>query len=371
MSIRDPYEVLGVPRTATADEIKSAYRKLARKHHPDVNQNDAEAEEKFKEIGQAYSVLSDAEKRARYDQYGTMDEAPPDFFSGGGAGFQDIFDMFFGGAQGGGQTRRRSGRDGQDVRADVQLTLLDVINGLEREIPVQRPVRCSECGGTGGEGGETPTTCPTCQGQGAVYQTRNTFIGSVRTSTTCPTCNGEGAVVKNVCKNCRGRGLTMQEQNVPVRVPPGVESGTTLHVPNQGGEGIGAGHAGDLYVVLHVEDDARFERERTHLHTALDLTFAQAALGDQIEIEGVDAEYEVQIPAGTQPGTVLPIKGAGLPPLHGGRRGDMLVEVNVHVPTKLSEGEAKLVRELAELRGERIPAGDQGGLLGGLFKKRK
>lgn len=370
MSIRDPYEVLGVSRSASADEIKSAYRKLARKYHPDVNPNDAEAEEKFKEIGQAYSVLSDPEKRARYDQFGTMEEVPNDFFASG-AGFQDIFDMFFGGMGGGGQTRRRSGRDGQDVRADIQLTLLDVINGLEREIKVQRPARCSACNGTGGEGGEAPTTCPTCHGQGAVFQTRNTFIGQVRTSTTCPTCGGEGAVVKNVCKACRGKGLTLQEVQVPVRVPPGVETGTTLHVPGQGGEGIGAGHSGDLYVVLHVEDDPRFEREGQHLHTALELTFAQAALGDQLQIDGVDGKHDVVVPAGTQPGTVIQIKGAGLPPLHGGRRGDILVEVNVVVPTNLSEGQVRLVRELAELRGERMPEGEPGGILSGLFKKRK
>jgi molecular chaperone DnaJ len=371
MSIRDPYEVLGVSRSATADDIKSAYRKLARKYHPDVNPNDAEAEEKFKEIGQAYSVLSDAEKRARYDQFGTMDEVPNDFFAGAGAGgFQDIFDMFFGGSPGG-QTRRRSGRDGQDVRADLQLTLKDVITGLETEVSVQRPVKCGECHGTGGEGGQAPTTCPTCQGQGAVFQTRNTFIGTMRTSTTCPTCNGEGSVVKEKCKACRGRGLVLQEQDVPVRVPAGVETGTTMHVPGKGGEGTGAGHNGDLYVVLHVEDDSRFERDGTNLHTALDLTFAQASLGDELEIEGVDSKYDLQIPAGTQPGTVIAIRGAGLPPLHGGRRGDILVEMNVHVPTGLSEGEAALIRDLAELRGERIPKGEPGGILGGLFKKRK
>ena len=369
MSIRDPYEVLGVSRSATPEEIKSAFRKLARKHHPDVNPNDPAAEEQFKEIGTAYAVLSDPEKKARFDQYGTMEEMPGDFFSGGG-GFQDIFDMFFGG-QGGGQRSRRMGRDGQDIRVDLQLTLNHVITGLEQELSVRAPAKCEICDGTGGEGGEKPETCQMCGGQGMLFQTRNTFIGSMRTSTTCPSCHGEGTIVKNPCKTCKGKGLEMREKKVSVRVPPGIESGTTLHVPGRGGEGLGGGHDGDLYVVLRVVDDSRFEREGAHLHTALELTFAQAVLGDELEIEGVDASHELVVPAGTQPGTVLAVRGAGLPPLHGGRRGDILVEVNVHVPSDLSETEARLVRELAELRGERMPKGEPGGILGGMFKRKK
>ncbi|MFY9235353.1 MAG: molecular chaperone DnaJ [Fimbriimonadaceae bacterium] len=366
MTIGNPYEILGVSSDASPDDIKSAYRRLARKFHPDVNPNDPTAEEKFKEIGQAYAVLSDPEKRSRYDQFGTMEDIPADFFGSGG--FGDIFDMFFGNAQG--NRRRSSGRDGQDVREDVEISLADVIAGVRKDIKVARPARCSECKGTGGEGGQLPEKCATCQGQGMVYQTRNTFIGTMRTSVTCPTCKGEGSVVKSPCKACRGRGLTVQEKEISVNIPAGVESGTMIHIPREGGEGFGGGADGDLYVALHVTDDPRFERSGTHLHTALDLTFAQAALGDEIEIEGVDDTYELQIPAGTQPGTVLPVRGAGLPPLHGGRRGDMLIEVNVQIPGNLSEGEAKLVRELAELRGEKIPKGEGGGLLG-IFKKRK
>lgn len=364
--MRDPYEVLGVSRSASADEIKSAFRKLARQHHPDVNPNDPEAEEKFKEIGTAYAILSDPEKKARYDQYGTAEEMPQDFFSGAG-GFQDIFEMFFGGTSSG-PRRRANGRDGQDVQTQVLLTLQEVVTGAEKEVRYERPGKCEVCDGKGGESRET---CTTCSGQGMVYQTRNTFIGTVRTSTTCPTCSGEGSVVKNPCKVCRGRGLVLQEASLTVRIPPGVETGQQMPLPGEGGAATGAGRPGDLYVTIVVEDDDRFERAGQHLHTALELTFAQAALGDEIEIHGVDAVHTLHIPAGTQPGSVFAIKGAGLPPLHGGRRGDIRIEVNVVVPSGLSEAEARHVREFAEMRGERIPKGEQSGLLGGLFKKKK
>lgn len=367
MSIGDPYEVLGVARDASADDIKSAYRRLARKHHPDVNPNDRESEEKFKEIGQAYAVLSDPEKRARYDQFGTLEDVPTDFFDAGG--FGDIFDMFFG-AGASGRRGHGSGRQGQDIRIDETITLRDVIMGVQRRAKVKRPARCEACGGSGGEGGEKPAVCPSCTGQGMVYQTRSTFIGTVRTSTTCPACNGAGSVVKHPCKSCRGKGLAVQEADVAIRIPPGVESGTMIHMPGDGGAGLGGAPDGDLYVALHVEDDSRFEREGMDLRSGLDLTFAQAALGDEVAIEGVDASHNLAIPAGTQPGEVLTIRGAGLPPLHGGRRGDLIVEVNVQVPTRVSDAEAKLIRDIAELRGEKAPKG-QGGLLGGVFKKRK
>lgn len=362
----DPYQVLGVSRGASDEEIKSAYRRLARKYHPDVNQ-DAGAEDKFKEIGQAYAVLSDPEKRARYDQFGVLDDSQSGFFTGGG--FGDLFEMFFGGM--GAQSRRRSSvRDGQDVREDIPITLREVLDGFEREIEYSRPARCGSCGGTGGEDGAKPKTCPTCQGQGAVFQTRTTFIGTVRTSTGCPTCGGEGTIVEKPCSSCKGRGMVLETKTTSVKVPPGVESGTTMHLLGEGGDAIGGGRPGDLYVVLHVEDDQRFVREGQNLRSALDLTFAQAALGDKIEIEGIEGPIELAIPAGTQPGSVLRVKGAGLPPLHGGRRGDLLVEANVVVPTSLTPAEERLIRELAELRGERAPQPEQGGILGAIFRKR-
>ena len=373
MATKDPYEVLGVSRNAGADEIKSAYRRLARKFHPDVNPNDSEAEEKFKEIGAAYQILSDPDKKARFDTYGVTDDQPQDPFNGaGGAGFGDIFDMFFGaaGQQGGG--RRRSGRDGEDLRADVEITLKDVLTGFTRDVSVDRNSECDQCHGMGTESGKAPDPCATCGGQGVVTAIRNTFIGQVRTQTTCPTCSGQGTVIKNPCTKCRGRGTNRETTTVKVNVPPGVEHGSTIHMPGHGSDGSGGGRPGDLYVVLHVRDDKRFQRQGTTLHTNLTLTFAQAALGDQIHIAGLEDELEVHITAGTQPGTNVTVKGAGLPQLHGGRRGDLIVHLNVKIPEKLSDTEAKMIRELAELRGEAIPKGeDRGGIFGNLFGKKK
>ncbi len=370
MPSKDPYEVLGVSRSADADDIKSAYRRLARRFHPDVNPNDPSAEEKFKEVGAAYSVLSDPTKRARFDQTGSTDDAPADPFFGGG-NISDLFDVFFGA---GGNTggRRRSGRDGEDVRVDIELTLKDVINGIHTEISVNRKAECSACTGTGVEGGKAPETCTTCRGQGQVSTVRNTFIGQVRTSAPCPTCGGNGTVIKDPCKKCKGRAVIPETAKVPVTIPPGFEDGATLHVPGQGSDGIGEGRPGDLYVVLQVADDKRFQRHGQSLYTLLDVTFAQAALGDRVEIEGVDDTFELTIPSGTQPSTQIAIRSAGLPPLHGGRRGDLIVQVTVKIPQKLSDTEVKLIREFAELRGEQVPKGeDKGGILGGLFNKKR
>ncbi len=372
MTKRDPYEVLGVTRDAGANDIKSAYRRLARLYHPDVNPENPDAEEKFKEVGEAYSILGDADTRARFDQYGITDDQQGgggDFFQGGG-GFGDLFDMFFGGQQGRGQ--RSSGRDGEDVRADIELTYKEVLTGTHREVTITRMSECSACTGTGVEGGKQPETCPTCKGQGQVTAVRNTFIGQVRTATVCPTCQGAGKLIKDPCHKCHGEGVTPETAKVNVTVPAGVEHGMKIHMPGHGGEGTGGGRPGDLYVVLHVDQDARFERRGQTLYTRLDLTFAQAALGDHIEIEGIDESIPVTIPAGAQPGQLITIRGQGLPPLHGGRRGDMTLQANVKVPTKLSEAEAKLIREFAELRGENMPKGDdRGGILGGLFGKKK
>jgi molecular chaperone DnaJ len=372
MPKRDPYEVLGVSREASAEEIKAAYRRLARRHHPDVNPDDPSAEEKFKEVGAAYSVLSDPDRRARFDRFGTADDQPQDpFFGGGGGSFNDLFDIFFGAAGGGGR-QRGSARNGDDLRYDMQVTMLDVLNGTHREITFDRLAECELCGGQGTEGGRPRETCGTCKGQGVVGAVRNTFIGQVRTTTTCPTCQGEGTLISDPCKKCRGKGVLPESAKVTINVPPGFEDGATIHVPGQGNDGVAGGRPGDLYVVLDIEADKRFERQGQTLYTRLDLTFAQAALGDSFEIDGLDAPATINIPGGTQPGTRIPVKGAGLPPLHGGRRGDLIVMCSVSVPKKVSEAQAKLIRELAEVSGERVPTGDdRGGLLGGLFGKRK
>jgi molecular chaperone DnaJ len=366
----DPYEVLGVARGASADEIKSAYRRLARRYHPDVNPGDGEAEDKFKEIGAAYSVLSDPDRRARYDQFGSLDDQPQDpFFGGGGGGFNDLFDMFFGAGMG--QQRKRGlARDGDDIQASVSLTLKDVLTGLHTEITVGRMEECDLCGGNGSEGGKPPETCGNCKGSGVISAIRNTFIGQVRTQTSCPTCGGTGALIKNPCSKCRGRGVNPVEAKVMLNVPAGVESGQTMQVPGQGNDGVAGGRPGDLYVSIYIEDDKRFQRQGVNLFTSLELGFAQAALGDTVEIDGVDGPVTLEVGAGTQPGSRIVARGAGVPPLHGGRRGDLIVTTTVKVPTKVNEAQAKLIRELAEVSGERVPEG-QKGILGSLFGKKK
>lgn len=371
MPNQDPYEVLGVSRGAEADEIKSAYRRLARRYHPDVNPNDPSAEDKFKEVGAAYAILSDPQKRARFDQYGTTDDVPTDPFQGGGGGISDLFEMFFG-AQGASQGRARRGRDGEDIRADVELTLKEVLTGAKKEIKVNRMAECPSCRGTGAEGGATPDICGTCRGQGMVGSVRNTFLGQVRTSSPCPTCGGSGVQIKNPCHECHGRMVVQQTATVIANIPPGVDNGATMQIAGQGSDGVGEGRQGDLYVVLHVRDDARFERHGQSLLTHLEVTFAQAALGDHVQIEGVDDIINVEIKPGTQPGTRITSRGMGLPALHGGRRGELVVEIQVKVPTKLNEAQIKLIRELAELGGEGQPKGhEHGGILGGLFGKKK
>lgn len=369
MPKRDPYEVLGVSKTATADEIKSAYRRLARRHHPDVNPDDPTAEDRFKEVGEAYSVLSDPDKRSKFDRFGTTDDQQDPFFGGGSANFGDLFDMFFGGAQRG---PRSAARDGGDLRYDLRVGYLDVLNGTHREITFERMAECDTCSGTGMKDGKPRKPCQACNGQGSVSAVRNTFLGQVRTSTPCQTCRGEGSIIDDPCETCKGLALVQETAKVQINVPPGFDDGATIHVPGQGNDGTSGGRPGDLYVVLDIEPDRRFERRGQTLFCRVDLTFAQAAIGDTVEIDGLEGPIELSIPAGTQPNTQLGVKGGGLPPLHGGRRGDLIARVDVVVPKKLNETQAKLLREFAEVGGEPIPKGpEKAGILGGIFGKKK
>jgi molecular chaperone DnaJ len=368
--MRDPYDVLGVSRNATADEIKSSYRRLARQHHPDVNPNDSSAEEKFKEIGQAYAILSDSDRKAKFDQFGVTDDQAGPNFSGSG-GFGDLFDMFFGGMQAN-PGRRQNGRDGEDIQAGVKVNLQEVVTGVRKDVTFAKPSSCSACKGTGVEGGGRPETCVACAGSGIVTQIKQTFIGSMRTSTSCGRCRGTGTIITNPCKTCRGAGLKREDVSISIDVPAGVGDGLAIHYAGLGGDPVLHGAPGDLYVVVTVEPDPRFDRHGVDLVSALSLTFAQAAMGDEVSINGVDQDYDVDVPAGTQPGQILTIRGAGLPPLHGGRRGDLHLQVGVRVPDKLSDAQIALLKEFAEVSGEPIPKGqDDGGILGGLFKRKK
>ena len=371
MAQRDPYEVLGVSRNASADEIKSAYRRLARRYHPDVNPDDPSAEEKFKEASNAYEILSDSEKKARFDQFGTTEAMQDPFFGGANAGgFGDLFDMFFGAAAGQGGRRRTMAVDGDDLRADIPVTLKEVLTGVTKEIEVQRDSECDSCRGTGVEGGGQPPTCPTCQGLGVVSTVKNTFLGQVRTQTACHQCRGTGFLITTPCKTCHGKGVRPTKETVSINIPAGVETGSHIHMPGHGSDGIRGGRPGDLYVVLHVAEDGPFVRRGQHLLTGYDISVVQAVLGDEVTIDGIEGELALDIPAGVQPGQQVILKGQGLPPVHGGKRGDLVVELSVQIPTKVSEGEAKLLRDFAELRGERIPK-EKGGFLDGIFGKKK
>jgi len=369
MSVQDPYQVLGVSRHASPEEIKSAYRKLARQYHPDVNPDDPGAEAKFKDVAQAYEILSDPEKRSRFDQFGTIDEQPGPFFQGA-QGFGDIFDIFFGA---GAQPRRRVfGRNGEDVHIRARIQLTDVLHGIDKEVKYRRAVRCSVCNGTGGEGGAAPEACTQCDGTGVIARMQNTLLGQMRTQTPCPQCRGEGFMVNAKCKECSGHGTKPEQTVLGVKVPRGIESGSTLQLRGQGSQGTGAGSDGSLYLTVEVEDHPLFVREGTNLHTSVELSIAQAILGDHVEIEGVDGEVAIEIPRGTQPADVFRIKGRGLPPLNSHHRGDLFVEAAIVVPKNLTEEQANIIRSFAEARGEGIPQSPEGGsVLGGLFKKKR
>lgn len=366
----DLYEILQVPRTATQEEIKSSYRRLARQYHPDVNPNDPTAEDKFKEIGMAYEILSDPEKRARYDQFGTTDDQSGPFFGGAQAGgIQDIFDMFFGGGGMGG-SRRSRGQDGADLETRVTLTLLDVLNGLETTLTVRRAQACKDCKGTGGADGKEPEVCSACRGEGVTWRVMSSFLGQMRTSVTCSKCHGSGKVITNPCKTCNGRRQVVNKVDIKVKIPPGVEHGATMQLSGEGHEGLDGGMNGDLLVRLLIAEDSRFEREGKELYTVKEVTFAQAALGATLEIEGLDLDYDLDMPAGTQPGELLTIKGAGLPPLHGGKRGDLHVQVRLNVPKKLSQEQRNALVAYAQSMGETLERQESGGFLGFLKGKR-
>lgn len=371
----DPYTTLGVSREASPDEIKSAFRKLARQYHPDVNPNNPEAEEKFKEISTAYGILSDPEKKAQFDRFGRVDDSggfaggnPNDYFQG--AGFGDLFEAFFGGQQ---ATRPRNGqRDGEDIRAEAVITLADVLTGAEKKVIFRRSASCQSCDGTGTADKSKPKPCSTCHGLGAVTTTRQTMIGSIRTQMPCPNCRGEGIQIDNPCSSCRGEGVTPKQEELLVTIPAGIEGGQVLRVGGRGSDGARGGQPGDLFVMVHVNEDKRFIREGKNLATEVELTFAQATLGDIVTIDGLTGSLELNIEPGTQPGDTFRIKNEGLPRLGGGSRGDLYAEAKIVIPKKTTEAESKLLKEYAELRGEPIPTGPgkPANLFEKIFKKR-
>ena len=363
----DLYEVLGVEPTATADEIKRAYRRRVREVHPDAGGD----EETFKQVTHAYQVLTDGDRRARYDRTGddgtTATRGAGDPFGFGAAGFgglSDVFESFFGSAFGGGGSRRRSGV-GRDVLVGVDVTLEDVLAGARVKVPVEVNGLCDTCGGSGSESGQAPQTCVTCKGRGQVQQVVRTAFGQMAASQVCPTCRGVGRAAADPCRACAGAGRRPIRRSVTVDVPLGVEEGDRLRVTGAGEAGLNGGPAGDLYVEIRVRPHDVFERDGRNLWAELPVSVTQAILGTQLSVPALGGdEVAIDIPPGTQPGEVLTIKRAGLPGKNGGHRGDFLVQVRVVVPRALNAEEQQVVEQLAQLRGDDV--GDAGR---GLFER--
>lgn len=363
----DYYELLGVHRQASADEIKKAYRKRARELHPDANPDDPTAAERFKELSKAYSVLSDDQQRARYDQFGEAGVGGAagganfdDLFGGGGLG--DIFDAFFGGGGGGGPFGGRRGPSGpprgQDLEVAVEITFEQSVFGSQIPVELKLPERCDDCGGSGAGEGTQPVTCADCSGSGQVRRVRQSVLGQMVSTSPCPRCGGLGQIITTPCGSCRGEGRVTIDKTYTVEVPAGVVSGSTLRLTRRGAAGPRGGSHGDLYVHLRVQPHDRFRRDDDDLVADVPISIAQAALGTKLVLETLDGDEDLAIPAGTQPGHEFVLRGRGVPRLHGRGRGDLRAIVRVDVPTKLTGDEAELLRKFAEGRGERV--GDPG-----------
>jgi molecular chaperone DnaJ len=355
MSKRDYYEILGVARSADDNEIKKAYRNLAIKHHPDKNPDDPHAEEKFKEAAEAYSVLSDPQKRAAYDRFGhagvSSGAAGAGF--GGGAGFsniEDIFDLFgfgdmFGQRGGRGSTGRTSAQRGADLRYDLEITLEEAAMGIEEKLRIPRLETCGECDGKGTEKGTEPETCITCNGSGQTRYQQGFF----HVMRSCPNCGGKGQIIKTPCPKCSGAGRVEKEKTIEVKIPAGVDTGSRLRVGGEGEAGTNGGQTGDLYVVIHVKEHETFERQGVNLYASVPVSFAQAALGADVKVKTLNGEEELKIPAGTQTGTVFRVKSQGMPSLGGRGKGDLYVAVSVITPKTLTKEQRKLLEQLAEI----------------------
>jgi molecular chaperone DnaJ len=361
MSNRDYYETLGVGRNASDDEIKSAFRKLARQYHPDVNK-DHNAEEKFKEINEAYGVLSDPDKRVRYDRFGKEGLGN----MGGGfhdytVDFNDIFeDLLSGFGFSSGRRSRKSPRRGRDLQMQMTLKFEEAVFGAEKEIEFEREDTCSHCNGSGAEPGTSPVKCSTCNGQGEVRQVRQTFLGQMVQTAICPACNGRGETISSPCKTCRGGGLERKKIKKKVQVPPGVDAGTQIRLAGEGGPGIFGGPNGNLFLLLDVQPHKFFKRRENDIILNLDINVAQAVLGADVEVPTVDGNEKFRIPTGTQPGKVFHLKGKGVPHLRRSGRGDQLVIVNVEIPSRLTKEQRELFEKLAESLGTTVHPKEKG-----------
>jgi molecular chaperone DnaJ len=352
MAKRDYYEILGVPRNVTPDEMKKAYRQLARKLHPDVNPGDAGTGEKFKEVSEAYQVLSDDQKRAVYDRYGhegLSGRGSADDFGFGG--FGDIFDMFFGGMRAGGARGHGPAR-GADLRFDIEISFYDAAFGKDAEIEIPSLINCEKCKGSGSRTGATPVKCSRCNGAGEIRHAKQTIFGQMINVQTCTSCRGAGMEIPDPCPECRGTGRARGSRKLRISVPPGVETGQRLRLSSEGEPGERGGPRGDLFIEIHVMEHEFFKRDGQDVFCEVPVSFTQAALGDDIEVPTLYGKQTIKIPAGTQTGTVFRLRGMGFPHLRGTHKGDQHVVAKVMVPEKLTAIQRKLLKEFAEEGGE-------------------
>jgi molecular chaperone DnaJ len=361
MSDRDYYEILGVPRTASAEDLKQAFRRLVRQYHPDVNKS-SDAEERIKEVNEAYAVLSDNEKRAAYDRFGHAGVrgagGAPDFnvdFSD----FADIFGEFFGFGRSTRQSRNAP-RRGNDLQYRLELDFQEAVFGVEKEIDITRDEICTACNGSGAEPGTSPARCPTCNGRGEVRQARQTILGSMVQVTTCPTCNGQGETIATPCRTCNGRGLERRSRKKVVNIPAGVDTGNQIRLAGEGEPGLNGGPHGNLYLVIQVKQHKFFRRREQDILLDLNINVAQATLGAEVDVPTVDGPEKLKIPAGIQPGKVLRLRGKGVPHLRANGRGDQLVVINVEVPKHLSAEQRRLFEQLAKSLGSEVRPQERG-----------
>ncbi|MDT8394618.1 MAG: molecular chaperone DnaJ [Bacteroidales bacterium] len=360
MSKRDYYEILGIGRDASAQDVKKAYRKMALKYHPDKNPDDAEAEANFKEAAEAYEVLSNPEKKSRYDQFGHAGVKNGAGFGGGGMSMDDIFSQFgdiFGGAFGGSfggfgssgarsHTRRRVNR-GSNIRVKVSLSLQEIATGVEKKIKVNKYIGCKACDGSGAKHGSSYGTCPTCHGSGQVVQVTNTFLGQMQTASTCPTCHGEGKSITEKCPQCAGQGVMRGEDVISINIPAGVEEGMQLSVSGKGNAGARGGIPGDLLILIEEKPHPDLIRDGHNLLVEKYITISEAALGATVEVPTIDARARIKIQAGTQAGKVMRLRGKGLPDVNGYGKGDLLVTINVWIPKELTKEERDIMEQLS------------------------
>ena len=363
MAKRDFYEVLGVPRTSSAEELKKAYRAKAKELHPDRNSDNPQAESQFKEVNEAYDTLKDADKKAAYDRYGhaafeggrgPAGAGQGDFASAFSDVFEDLFGDFMGGGRGGASAGRSRAQRGSDLRYNLRVSLEESFQGIQKTINVPASVACDICKGTGAEGGAEPVTCPTCSGMGKVRAQQGFFT----VERTCPTCNGMGQIIKNPCRNCGGAGRVEKERALSVNIPAGVETGTRIRLAGEGEAGLRGGPSGDLYIFIEVKDHPIFQRDGVHLFCRVPVSIATAALGGEVEVPTIDGgKSRVKVPAGSQTGKQMRLRAKGMPALRGGGHGDMLIEMAVETPVNLTSRQKELMREFEKLSEDNNPEG--------------